>query len=70
MSDNFKTISGVDFEAVRVMWPIPHWRAKVLKTGFVFNSGCFDGKSRPRLWESIERIAKIRGESFETDCYY
>lgn len=61
---NYKTIAGVEFEAVRMQHPIPHWRAKVVQTGFIFEAGCFKSESRPKLWQSIEDTARVRGASF------
>jgi hypothetical protein len=62
MTTDRKVISGIEFEAVRVMRPIPHWRAKVVETGYVFEPGIYNGESRPKLWGSIEYMAKRLGE--------
>ena len=56
-----RTIAGVEFEAVRMMRPIPHWRAKVVKTGYLFESGCFKSESKPKMFESIEYTASRLG---------
>lgn len=61
MLTDTKNIAGVEFEAVRVMRPRPHWRAKVVKTGFVYDAGCFNSESRPKLFESIEYMARRVG---------
>ena len=66
---NRKTIAGIEFEAIRETKPIPHWRARVVATGYTYEPGCFKSHSRPALWESIEYTAKRRGEElFAVEC--
>lgn len=59
---NQATIAGVDLEAVRELTPIPHWRVKVVRTGFVYDAGCFKSESRPKMWASVEYTAQRLGE--------
>ena len=58
--NNTKEIGGITFTAVRFSKPCPHWRVK-LPNGVVMGSGVFDGRSRPKLFASIE-------DSFERCC--
>lgn len=53
------TVRGVDFEAVRFMVPIPHWRLKILETGEVWEPGTggVKGDSVPKLIASVEDLA-------------
>lgn len=61
MMPNLKTIAGVEFESVRVLTPRPHWKAKVVKTGFIFSAGVFDGSTKANLWQSIKHTASLIG---------
>ena len=63
-----KIVSGIEFEAVRFSDPRPHWRAKVVQTGYVFEAGVFHSKSRPEMWEDMEHIARLRGDLWEPEC--
>jgi hypothetical protein len=56
-----KTIAGIEFEAVRIMRPIPHWRPRVVSTGYLYDSGIFNSESRPKMFESIEYMARRIG---------
>jgi len=62
-----RTIGGVEFEAVRCTTPIPHWRLRVVLTGFLFEAGCFKSESRPKLWESVEHTARVVGDRWLRD---
>ncbi|MBI6727126.1 hypothetical protein YA0089_26290 [Pseudomonas viridiflava] len=54
MSNAF-TVGGIDFECVRELTPIPHWRLKIVETGYVFEAGCFPkNKSKPALKGEVE----------------
>lgn len=48
------SVGDVEFEAVRFISPIPHWRPKIVETGEILESGVFNGESRPKMRESIE----------------
>lgn len=48
------TVGGIEFEAVRFMAPLMHWRPKVLETGEIFEGGVFKTESRPKMIASIE----------------
>lgn len=64
-----RTIAGIEFEAVRFTRPCPHWRPKVLQTGYLYEAGCFKSESRPKLWESMEYTARRCGEErFAAEC--
>lgn len=63
-----RIVGDVEFEAVRMKLPCPHWRAKVTKTGVIYEGGCFKGlASLATFWESVERTARIRGTSWLSD---
>lgn len=69
MDTNKQTIAGVEFEAVRFSLPVPHWRAKVVATGYIFEAGVFPGStSRPKMWACVEYTAKRRGAAFANEC--
>ncbi len=63
-----RTIQGVTFEAVRLDHPrVPgshFYRAKVRQTGFVCPQ---EYRSRPDMWERLERDAQACGPRFATD---
>ena len=63
--DNSKTILGLKFTAIRTMRPIPHWRVQI-PSGEILDNGVagFNGESRPKLWESIEYLAKRMPDRF------
>lgn len=61
MMPNLKTIAGIEFEAVRVLTPRPHWRAKVVKTGVIHDAGVFDSSTKANLWWSIAHTASLIG---------
>lgn len=64
-----RTVAGVEFEAVRFMSPAPHWRPRVVKTGYVFDVGVFKNDSRPHMWESMEYMAhRIGCERFAREA--
>ena len=66
---NRKIIAGVEFEGVRMANPCFHWRARVVKTGYVYDAGCFKSESRPKLWDSIEYTAtRIGAERFAKEA--
>ena len=60
-----KTIGGIEFEAVPINTRGGSvkkvWRAKVIQTGTVLD--CISGRTRPLLWDSLERTAKILGDT-------
>ena len=62
-----RTIGGVEFEAVRFDRPVPHWRLRVVLTGYTFEAGCFKSESRPKLWESVEYTARVVGDRWRRD---
>ena len=65
MDMNKRTIAGIEFEAVRMTSPVPHWRVKVCKTGYIYETGIFSSESRPKLWESMEyMVSRIGAERF------
>jgi hypothetical protein len=65
---NYKTIAGVEFEAIRFDRPVKHWRPKVIKTGEIIGVCVFKGDSRPKLWADMERACKIIGsERFKNE---
>lgn len=56
-----RVIAGVEFEAVRFHAPCPHWRVKVVATGYVFEAGVFRGMgSLDKLMQSVEDTARAR----------
>ena len=61
MELNRREIAGIRFEAVRFVWPLPHWRPKIVETGYIYPAGIFSGESRPRMWESMEDTARVTG---------
>lgn len=63
MNNNVRIIAGIRFEAVRELRPIPHWRLK-LPSGVVLEDGTagLKGKSKPKLWESLEDLYRRCGE--------
>lgn len=68
-STRIKTIGGVEFEALRISNPAPHWRVKVVKTGYVFEAGVFPStKSLDYLWQYVEDAARRRGDLWAWDC--
>lgn len=62
--ENERVIGGIAFEAVRFHSPIPHWRAKAINAGVIFDAGVFNNTSRPKLWESIEYLHMRAGDRF------
>jgi hypothetical protein len=63
-----KIIAGVEFEAVRMSRPIPHWRPRVIETGCLIEAGVFKSESRPKMWESMEYTARRIGKQrFQAD---
>jgi hypothetical protein len=66
-----KTVGGVQLEAVRLHLPRPHWRIKVVETGYVFESGVFGG-ARPlaKVWATVEDVARLRGDSWVNETLF
>jgi len=68
--DNMRTIAGVALEILRAPHPVPHWRVRVIQTGYMFGSGVFPGKTRHAVWAQVERTAQIVGaERFKREAY-
>lgn len=66
---NRKVIAGVEIEAIRMLRPLPHWRAKVVATGYLYQAGVFKSDSRPHLFQSIEDTARrIGAERFAKEA--
>ena len=68
MDMNKRTIAGIEFEAVKFTKPCIHYRPRVVSTGYLYQSGIFNGHSRPKLWASIEYMAsRIGNERFKKE---
>lgn len=69
MKEHQKLINGVQMEAVRCRDPRPHWRIRVVATGYLYESGVFCG-CRPlaKVWETVADIARRRGDSWHREC--
>lgn len=60
-----REVAGVSLEAVRFSFPVPHWRIKVVATGYIYESGVFCGcNPLAYIWDYVERTAKARGASW------
>ena len=62
-----RTIDGIEFESVRVQLPRPHWRAKCVPTGYIYEHGVFPCKTEEGLFDMIERTARACGHRFAED---
>lgn len=62
-----RIIAGIEFESVRLHLPRPHWRAKCVRSGYVFEHGVFPCSTEEGLFDTIERTSKACGPRFATD---